>query len=59
MISNFKEFVKAYEITIILVIAVLLISLLSFAVGYIVAKEQLKQPLSIEKIQNEKTDNTE
>jgi len=59
MVSNFKEFVKAYETTIILVVAVMLISLLSFAVGYLVAKEQLKPPLSIEKIQDEQTDSEE
>ena len=59
MVSNFKEFVKTHETTIILAVAVVLVSLLSFAAGYLVAKEQLKEPLYIEKIQNEQTDNTE
>ena len=59
MVSNFKELVKAHESAIILAVAVVLISLLSFAVGYLVAKEQLKKPLIIEKIQNEQTDSTE
>ena len=59
MLSNFKEFVKAHETAIILAVAVLLISLLSFAAGYLVAKEQLKQPLYIEKIENEQTNNAE
>lgn len=59
MLSNFKEFVKTHEAMIILIVAVALISLLSFAAGYLVAKEQLKRPLIIEKIQNEQTESTE
>jgi uncharacterized membrane protein affecting hemolysin expression len=49
-VSNLKEFVKKHEASIILVLAVVLISLLSFATGYLVAKEQLKQPIRIEKL---------
>jgi len=43
-----KEFIKKYQEDIILVIGVILISLFSFAMGYIVAKEQEKQPLRFE-----------
>jgi hypothetical protein len=50
-VSNIKEFVKAHETSIILAVAVLLVSLLSFATGYLVAKEQLKEPIRVEKIQ--------
>jgi len=40
MISKIKDFVNKYRDDIILVIGVFLISLLSFAIGYIVAKQQ-------------------
>lgn len=49
MLAKIKEFVKKYQDDIILLIGVILISLLSFAVGYIVAKQQEKTPLRIEK----------
>ena len=48
MLSKIIELVKRYESDIILAIGVLLISLLSFAVGYLVAQEQLKEPIRIE-----------
>jgi len=48
MLAKIKEFVKKYQADIILVIGVILISLLSFAIGYIVAKQQEKEPLKIE-----------
>ena len=48
MLSRIKEFVKRYQADIILVIGVILISLLSFAMGYIVARQQEKEPLKIE-----------
>ena len=48
MIEKIKQFVKDYQEDIILVIGVILISLLSFAVGYIVAKQQEKEPIRIE-----------
>lgn len=51
MIAKIVEFVKAYEADIILAAGVVLISFLSFAVGYITAKEQLKEPIQIEKSQ--------
>ncbi len=48
ILTRIKEFVKTYQSDIILVIGVILISLLSFAVGYIVAKQQEKEPIKIE-----------
>jgi len=58
MISNIEEFVqssqeflKKYETDIIIGVGVLLISLLSFAIGYLTAKEQLREPIRIEQIQ--------
>ena len=50
MIANLVEFVKKYESDIILAIGVVLISLLSFAVGYLTAKEHFKEPIKIENI---------
>ena len=47
-LAEIKQFVKKYQTDIILVIGVILISLLSFALGYIVAKTQEKEPLKIE-----------
>jgi len=53
MLAKIKEFVKKYQADIILIIGVILISLLSFAAGFIVAKQQEKEPLKIEfRIQN-------
>jgi len=49
MLTKIKQFVKTYQTDIILVIGVILISLLSFAMGYIVAKQQEKEPIKIEK----------
>lgn len=53
--KNMKNFaikvsnlVKDYQNDIILVIGVILISLLSFAAGFIVAKQQEKEPIRIE-----------
>jgi len=48
IIYQILQFVKRYESDIILATGVVLISLLSFAVGYITAKEQLKEPIRIE-----------
>ena len=48
MLTNIKEFVKERQEDIILVIGVVLISLLSFAAGYVVAKQQEKEPIKIE-----------
>lgn len=52
MLSKIKDFVKDHQHDIILLIGVILISLLSFAMGYIVAKEAEKEPLQIERIDN-------
>jgi len=51
MVAKIAEFVKRYEIDIILAIGVVLVSLLSFAVGYLTAKEQLKEPIRVEQVQ--------
>jgi len=48
MLAKLKQFVKIHQSDIILLIGVILISLLSFAMGYIIAKEQEKEPLKIE-----------
>ena len=48
MLSRLFNIVKEYQADIILVIGVILISLLSFAVGYITAKQLDKEPIQIE-----------
>jgi len=48
MLSKIVDFVKTHQADIILVIGVILISLLSFATGYIVARTQEKEPIKIE-----------
>jgi len=48
MLAKIKDFVKNNKADIILVVGVILVSLLSFALGYITAKEQEKEPLRIE-----------
>ena len=48
MLSKFLQFVKTYQSDIILIIGVILISLLSFACGFIKAKIQEKEPIQIE-----------
>ena len=45
---NARAFIDHYQADIILVIGVILISLLSFAIGYIMAKTQEKEPIKIE-----------
>ena len=47
MLTEIKEFVKVHFHDIILFITVVLLILLSFAIGYIVAKYQLKDPIQI------------
>jgi hypothetical protein len=51
MLAKIKKFVKAHLDDIILVVGVILISLLSFALGYIVAKIQEKEEIRIEGFQ--------
>jgi hypothetical protein len=48
MLSKIKEFVKTHEVNVILGIGVVLVSLISFAAGYLAAREQLKEPITIE-----------
>jgi hypothetical protein len=53
MLAEFLQFVKKNLADIILVIGVILISLLSFAAGYLAAKQQEKEPIKFElKIEN-------
>ncbi len=47
MINQIKDFVKAHFNDIMLFIIVMLLILLAFASGYIVAKYQLKTPIEI------------
>jgi hypothetical protein len=44
-----NNFLNKYQKEILLFLIVVLLSLLSFALGYIVAKQELKEPLRIEK----------
>jgi archaellum biogenesis protein FlaJ (TadC family) len=46
--KQIKQLIINHQDDIILLIGVILISLLSFAIGYIVAKEREKEPLKIE-----------
>ena len=48
LLSKISNGVKEHLDDIILFIGVILISLLSFAIGYILAKQQEKEPLKIE-----------
>jgi len=48
MVTKVIQFVKAYQADIILLIGVVLISLLSFAAGYIVSEAQKKTPIQFE-----------
>jgi hypothetical protein len=48
MLAKIQNFVKSHQADIILLIGVILISLLSFAMGYIVAKIQEKEPIQFE-----------
>jgi len=50
--EQIKQWIIKYQSDIILVIGVILISLLSFAMGYIVARQQEKTPLKIEFYEN-------
>ena len=48
MLAKIKQFVKRNKEDIILVIGVVLISLFSFAMGYITAKQENKEPIQFE-----------
>lgn len=58
MIAKLIEFVKQHQNDIILAIGVILISLISFAAGYLMAREQFKEPIHIEEIYGENQYNT-
>jgi hypothetical protein len=47
MVTKILDFVKENQDKIVLVVCVLLISILCFSLGYIVAKTQEKQPIQI------------
>ena len=53
-LAKITDFVKKNQADIILITGVILISLLSFAMGYIVAKTQSKEPLQFESYENAK-----
>lgn len=57
MLSGIKRFVNDNSDDIILVIGVVLISLISFAAGYIVAKQQDREPLRFEQTSYESSNN--
>lgn len=52
MLSEIKAFVKERKSDIILVIAVIMISLLSFALGFITASIKEKEPVRVETLNN-------
>jgi len=53
MFEQIKQWIIKYQADIILVIGVILISLLSFAMGYIAAKMQEKEPIKFENPKSE------
>lgn len=53
LLLKISQKVKTHEDSIILLIGVILISLLSFALGYITAKTQEKEPIRIENLKSE------
>lgn len=53
MLTDVKKIVKRHENDIIILIAVILVSLLSFALGYIIGELEEKEPINIEHIQHE------
>jgi len=48
MFQKLTQFLKEHQDDIVLLVGVILISLLSFSAGYIVAKNEAKEPLRIE-----------
>ena len=56
MLSKIIQFVKEHQEDIILLIGVILISLLSFAAGYITARQQKQEPLKFEEATYEKNE---
>ncbi|MFH1509979.1 MAG: hypothetical protein ABID67_02480 [Candidatus Nealsonbacteria bacterium] len=58
ILSIIKRFVNKYLDDIMLVIGVILISLISFFIGYIVAREEMKPPMEFEEIQYEENESS-
>ena len=52
MLAKILEFVKKYQAELVLCIGVFLISLLSFSIGYIIAKNAGEEPIKFEQAQN-------
>lgn len=52
MFNNLKNFIKNHQGDIVLLVGVILISLLSFAMGYITAKQHDKEPIRFEMTNN-------
>lgn len=55
MLVKIIHLVKQYQVDIILVIGVILISLLSFAIGYIMAKQGNEESIQIKYEENTRT----
>lgn len=55
MLAKLLQLIKRYQTDIILLIGVILVSLLSFAMGYILAKYQEKEPIRFEKTNEQRT----
>jgi hypothetical protein len=52
MLAKLVQFVKTYQADIILVIGVMLLSLLSFALGFIAAQNYDREPIKIQENSN-------
>ena len=50
ILPHLTQFVKMHKNDIVLVVGIVLISLSSFAIGYLVAREDLRQPIEIQEI---------
>ena len=51
ILAHVTQFVKEHRTEIVLSTAVVLISLASFAIGYLVARDQFKESIRIEKVE--------
>ena len=50
ILARVQQFVKEYSRDILLAVFVILATMLSFAVGYLTAREEYKEPITSEKI---------